>query len=234
MHRLGRRRVLDQLDQPVAVHHLARRHAPGCGPARRPSRPPCRAGPPSDRPAGCARPSARLAPPVSMARRSAAGLDSQQQGRAHGVDELPQVEIAAAAARPHPCRLRRLALLQQPVRGQQVHLLEGPVDRVVLPFRGREALVAALRRLGRGGARPGPTSAGRPGSSASIAGCQSLALSSAAEAQAGAGRAQRAQPDGAQRRGRSPPSPPARPRASGWRSTSGRSSAAAGRAPGSR
>ncbi len=37
-----------------------------------------------------------------------------------------------------------LAVLDQPIRGQQVHLLEGPVDRVLVPFRSREALVAAL------------------------------------------------------------------------------------------
>ena len=160
MHGLCRRRVLDQLDQPVAVDHLARRQ--GEVATRREGRQ-------IDdaetaflqvvqqvaRPIGEAGPAGLHGPAQGV------GIRHQQQRRAHGIDELAQVEVQAL-----PLRLIHaldFALFQQPVRGQQVQLLEGAVDRVVAPFRRREPLVGRGRRrsLGLVGAGHAPPALAR-------------------------------------------------------------------------
>src|SRR4028119_964288 len=149
-------------------------------------------------------PSARLAPPVSIARRSAAGFEAsssggrlagttgrggtagrggppaggagaaappraarrrgirgEQQRRAHGVDELPEVEFEPPALRLiHALRLFR-ALLQQPVGGEQVGFLQRAGRRVGVPLRRGEPLVAAAGRGRR--PRPRPPAPRRPG-----------------------------------------------------------------------
>jgi hypothetical protein len=74
-----------------------------------------------------------------MARRSAAGWRGGA-GRAGGVDELLEVE-------GHPLPLGRvevvrLGLLEEELGGQQVHVLEGAVGRVLVPLRRLEPLVA--------------------------------------------------------------------------------------------
>ena len=196
--RLGGRLVLDQLDQAVAVDHLARRH--GHVAARREGRgidhgetALLQVAQQVLRPGGEAG-SSRLHG-FAQCRR----IGQQQQGRAHGGDELLEVEIEALPL-GITAGFDRLAVLEQPVRGQQVHLLEGPVDRVLVPFRGREALVAALLRVGRrrfGEAPPalaglvpvGDRRLPEPG------------VEFGRRAQAGAGAGQRANPDGAQRAG---------------------------------
>ena len=194
----GGRLVLDQLDQPVAIDHLARRH--GHVAARCEGR-------------GIDHGEAALLQVGQQVLRAggeagSSGLHGlaqrrrigqQQQGRAHGGDELLEMEIEALPL-GITAGFDGLAVLEQPVRGQQVHLLEGPVDRVLVPFRGGEALVAALLRVGRGrlGKAP-PALAGlvpvgdrrlpEPG------------VEFGRRAQAGAGTGQRPDPDGAQRTG---------------------------------
>ena len=78
-------------------------------------------------------------------------MDSKHQGRAGGVDELLKVE-----AQTLPLgwfEIAGLALLQEKIGGQQVHVLDRPIERVCLPFRRLEPLVA----------RPLPGFRGRPG-----------------------------------------------------------------------
>ena len=87
-------------------------------------------------------PSARLAPPVSTARRSATGFEASSRVGTHRVDELAEVEIQMLPLRRvRSVSLARLA--QQPVRGEEVELLQRAINRVVLPLRRGEALVRA-------------------------------------------------------------------------------------------
>ena len=85
-------------------------------------------------------PSARLAPPVSIARRSAAGLESSSSV---GLVALTNCcRWKRSRSRSAGSRSSASPSLQQEVRGQQVHVLERPVDRVGMPFRRVEPLVA--------------------------------------------------------------------------------------------
>ena len=197
VHGLGRRRVLDQLDQPVAVDHLARRQ--GEVAARREGRQV------DDAETAflqvvqqVARPVGEAGPAGLHGPAQGGGIGHQQQRRAHGVDELAQVEVQAL-----PLRLVHaldLALLQQPVRGQQVQLLEGAVDRVVVPFRRREPLVGRGRRrsLGLVGAGHAPPALARlvPGVDG---GAPERQVQLRDRGHGLLGLSQRVQPDGAQR-----------------------------------
>ena len=130
VHGLCRRRVLDQLDQPVAVDHLARRH--GEVATRREGRQIDDAETAFLQVAQQVRRPIGEAGPRSPWPAQGVGIRHQQQRRAHGIDELAQVEVQAL-----PLRLIHaldFAPFQQPIRGEQVQLLEGAVDRVVAPF----------------------------------------------------------------------------------------------------
>jgi hypothetical protein len=87
-------------------------------------------------------PSARLIPPVSNARLSAAGFVRKVVDGRHRVDELSEVELEAPLLRGVlPVGL--LGLLQQELGGEQVRLLERLVEGVLLPVGRREPLVRA-------------------------------------------------------------------------------------------
>ena len=142
---LGLRRVLDQLDQAVAEHHLARRDGE-VAPRRE------RVGVDHGQPP-LLEVAQEVARPVGDA--GAAGLHrpaqrrrvgEQQERRAGRVDELLQVEAQPLAL--GGLEVLGLALLQQEVRGEQVQVLERAVDRVGVPFRGVEPLVLRARRAG--------------------------------------------------------------------------------------
>ena len=135
---LGLRRVLDQLDQPIAVDHLARRDGE-VAPRRE------RLGVDHGQ-AALLEVVQEVARPVGEA--GAAGLHrpaqrcrvgKEQQRRAGRVDELLQMEAQPLAL--GGLEILGLALLQEEVRRQQVQVLERAVDRVGMPFRGVEPLV---------------------------------------------------------------------------------------------
>ena len=87
-------------------------------------------------------PSARLAPPVSTARRSATGFEASSSVGTHRVHELAEVELQVLPLRrAQVLSLARLA--QQPVRGEEVELLQRAIDGVALPLGRGEALVRA-------------------------------------------------------------------------------------------
>ena len=91
-----------------------------------------------------------------------------------------------------------LALLQEEVRGQQVHVLERAVDRVGMPFRGVEPLVAGAPGPGCDVALASPHQRAAASFQASTADFTICRFSSAIAGSARPGSAMPPQPDGAQ------------------------------------
>ena len=225
------RRVLDQLDQLVAVDHLARRErevAP-----RREGRGVDHAEPAllQVARAGCARRRRgwrrRSRRPGAARRGWTAAAGSGSWHRRTGCRWKSQ---------PLPLGRRRCpsasACAQQPVGGEQVDFLQRPVGRVGVPLRRREPLVAAARLGLRRRCRAGPSSAPAASFQASTAEVQHLgAQLDRRLTWRGRGRpCAAARPSAG--RGRPRPSRPGSRRAAGSRSTAGRPRSASGRRPG--
>src|SRR3712207_3404701 len=68
----------------------------------------------------------------------------QDQSGAHGVYELPQMEVDALLL--GLVHVMHIALLQEPVGREQINLLKRAIDRISVPLGSREALVCCGRR----------------------------------------------------------------------------------------
>ena len=149
-HRLGpdrrrRGRVLDQLDQPVAIDDLARRSPQRCGRSRTARRPP--AGRPltarSQSSTKFCAPRTRFIPDSARVRSSTSGFVSEEVRRRQHVEELPRRERDdVLVLLRHAAHARHRVV--PPLLHQQERLVDDVVRRLV-PGLAREAAVLRQR-----------------------------------------------------------------------------------------